>query len=168
MKNLSFFLLLTACTVISCNKDITIDKSALMSAKINSAYLNVNNAKAKLEKSNYFNSKGQLTIIGEDDSSRLSIIIKDYEGSEGVLSLNNAEAIAVYTKKSNNVTDTAGSGRLIIQQVISNFYSIPELQASGFATGQVYKSETIAGSFEFITRNNTQVNNGIFGISFNK
>jgi hypothetical protein len=161
-----FFLILL--TLSACQKDVVVDKRTLMSAKINASFLSANDATAILEKSSFFSGKGQLTITGEDDSSKISLIIKDYTGDKGSILLDNSNAIAVYFNKSSNKTDTAANGLLRINDVIDNYYSIPEIPASQYSTGQIYKSEVIVGSFEFITRNNVSVTDGIFGISFNK
>jgi hypothetical protein len=163
------FLFFSVLLFAGCQKEVVIDNKTVLSAKVSSVYLNVSNASAVLQKSSYFSDKAQLTIGGEDNTNRITLLIKNYANNTGILSLDNAEALAVLTNKSSGVTDTASSGRLIFEYVNSNFYSIPELNpAGGFITGQVYKSENIAGTFEFITRNNVPVSAGIFVIAFNK
>lgn len=166
MKNIFYCLMLFM--LASCEKEVDIDKKSILSARINNFYLSVNDAKAVLAHSNYFSGKGQLTLTGEDDKNRIDIIIKDYTGAEGIIPLDNDKAIAVYTAKSSGISDTAQSGRIIIEQVISNFYIIPDLPSSNFNDGRIYKSETTIGTFEFVTRNQVSVTAGIFGISFNR
>lgn len=169
MKKLDTYLLfLFAMIFYSCSKDVVIDKQSKMSAKINNTYLSANEATAMLEKSSFFSGKGQLTLTGEDDKNKIVIIMKDYDSQQKIYTLPNPLFIVTVTSKTSGISDTASNGQLEIKQVTNNFYAIPELKPSQYATGQLYKSEIIIGGFEFTTGNNTVVTNGIFGISFNK
>ena len=170
MKHTFIYLLTTLLTLIatSCTKETLIDKRVLMSAKIGTAFFGVNDAYAIYKETAFLSGKGGLEITGEDATSKITLIIKDYKGVEGSSRLNGSDALAVYVNKSTNLTDTISDGLLNITQVISNYYSIPDLHPSQYRSGQIYKSEIIVGTFEFTTRNNVSAINGVFGISFNK
>lgn len=161
---LSVILVLTACN----KEDGNVVKKSLLSARIGNQYPLFKNAVAQLVPGVDSPNKGQLVITGEDNTIRLTIIIKSYAGETNLLSFKN-EVVGIYTNKSTNVSDTALDGRLDLQGVTSHFVNFPELPASTFTSRQIYKSETIKGAFQFNTKNsNTAVSDGLLEITFNK
>ena len=77
------------------------------------------------------------------------------------------EAIAVYTKKANGLNDTAISGTMQVTFYQTYNYSVPEQSFPLNSSNETNTSELIGGTFDFYTKTNAHIYNGVYVIVFN-
>jgi hypothetical protein len=141
-------------TLSSCRKDL-INKKGVVRAEIGSSVFEENKATCRWGRK----SDRNLTIRAEAGSMSVNLSILDFNGSPGLYAIDQLKIKAELIDRSvSGDLDPAVSGsiRIVDSKNISTY--IPNVYTSGWDLSSQY---LVAGVFEFRTKRNVSVTNGI-------